>query len=478
MRVQLIDLGVSRGSIPKLNNFTAAIFVDGAEEQSLVIQAAVVVKCDALAFTAPGNGSVVGGSVLGILSADLLGQSLLSAGEFLIVDCNPGFSLKKAPAVLVANSSTLVLTSARVDAIVCQPTGFFGNSPSCQICPAGFFRPATVVAATECLPCPAGSYSPSQGAGVCLPCPQDTFSPGTNRTFASNACSLCNTSGYTTTPSVPGISRADCVVCDKGFESPGNTGVCTPCRPGTYNDAIGFGECVACPRGSNTFGRQRTVADCLCEVGYTRFHVKDDNIDQGSCGLCPMHTYKDQPGNQACTPCPLLSKSLMLGAPNISMCLCMEGTERAVTTAPNDKGSCQACIPGTVKAEIADSHCVQCEPGTHAPQSQATGCMQCVPGTYINTTGGIVCFECSPGHFARDAGAALCAECALGKYAQGFASTSCLQCIKGTFVATSAAKICQVSSHIQNTNTQTMQGDTRTRTHTHIYIMRHSERCR
>ena len=36
MRVQLIDLGVSRGSIPKLNNFTAAIFVDGAEENPTI----------------------------------------------------------------------------------------------------------------------------------------------------------------------------------------------------------------------------------------------------------------------------------------------------------------------------------------------------------------------------------------------------------------------------------------------------------
>ena len=172
----------------------------------------------------------------------------------------------------------------------------------CQPCPEGRFYP---VWASEpaCLQCPANMWSAvtALGSSECQVCPKDSVGPGGT---GLRGC-ICATGMEMA------VAEQACVKCVAGKYS--TTGVCLPCPNGTYNTAVGAGECLKCPNYAVAWNG--AVACRTCVLGTV------PSVDGGSCVpcpagyfcgigtvfLCPLGTYSLKTGlisRNQCPPCP------------------------------------------------------------------------------------------------------------------------------------------------------------------------------
>ncbi|KAJ1482146.1 hypothetical protein T484DRAFT_1898220 [Baffinella frigidus] len=137
----------------------------------------------------------------------------------------------------------------------CEPFG--GQMP----CPAFSWSGFTGPDGGPCVPCPAGSYKPTNGSGGCTGCP--ALPNATSLPGSGNVSECTCKAGW-----VGGDGGAECAVCPAGTYKMGNgTGVCTacpagtsspspgsasnasclPCLPGEYASTAGRGACKVCP---------------------------------------------------------------------------------------------------------------------------------------------------------------------------------------------------------------------------------------
>ena len=347
---------------------------------------------------------------------------------------------------------------------------------SCRQCAPGTYSPI----GAECTQCPANRYCPEAGQTVSLPCPNNTVSaPGsasctcragyyneTGNVFADTDCLPCPANTYS------GVGATACLACPANANStagsevctctPGSEvqgGNCTLCAPGTYSDA--GEECQQCPAnqfsatagatGCQPCAPEATSAPgaiaCTCIAGYAQ-----SAADGSACAVCPQGTYNDVPGAAECQTCPDGADS----AAGATTCRCKDGYASSGTAATLN---CTRCPDGWVAASGA-STCTQCPAGYFSDPSQpAATCTVCPAGStsaagatactcrdgYATTGTGasLACTPCQPGSFAAS-GDAVCTGCPAGSYQPEPVRSSCTPCPAGYYStatnATSFAK--------------------------------------
>ena len=224
--------------------------------------------------------------------------------------CNRGFYCGAGNASMVQcpNGQTTVGLGAKKlsDCTVACPAGYGVDvrDGSCQPCPLGTYSPdattaclscaqgyttfvagATTVA--TCLQCPPGKYLSSAvgGAAGCLPCSKGRYSTVSQTTLdkCAGVCPVGKTSTLTGNKDDTGCN----VLCNFGERVDANTGLCTQCPAGTYEDGNVCVPCKACAASSPgaTDASQCTGALPVCAPGQS-----PDRLTY-KCAQCPAGTY-------------------------------------------------------------------------------------------------------------------------------------------------------------------------------------------
>ncbi|XP_053383713.1 signal peptide, CUB and EGF-like domain-containing protein 1 [Mercenaria mercenaria] len=225
----------------------------------------------------------------------------------------------------------------------------------------------------SCIPCPLGTFKTVSGYANCQDCPLD---------FTSNEAR----------------TECDVVFCSEGKEHTvsGSTESCKECQGGFFKDQTGNNmKCTQCPTGSTTNGTGQTACDLLnCVPGKYKLGSK--------CEVCPVGTYKSDPGNQECTDC-------------------ADKTTTGDVTGAISSTQCDTviCDPGSYRQKDQKLLCTPCEIGKYQPSSGETSCLDCPNDEITLGTGKSSMDACVP-------------ECEAG---QEYNSTTkqCFLCPTGTF---------------------------------------------
>ncbi|XP_048241821.1 sushi, von Willebrand factor type A, EGF and pentraxin domain-containing protein 1-like isoform X2 [Haliotis rufescens] len=109
----------------------------------------------------------------------------------------------------------------------------------------------------SCSGCSTGTYVEA-GSGNCVSCPVGTY---TDEGF-SDACKLCGEGK--STRSTESRSVNDCIdTCTEGSFSMDGMAPCTPCSPGTYQDAVAMTLCTSCPTGTTSPQGSHNASSCV-----------------------------------------------------------------------------------------------------------------------------------------------------------------------------------------------------------------------
>jgi hypothetical protein len=193
----------------------------------------------------------------------------------------------------------------------------------------------------------------------------------------------------------PGYTTCTPPVCAVGSYLKADTGKCTLCAPGQFQDATGQDTCKLCPAGSyqKLWGRP-------------------------ACQLCDGETYQDQAGQASCMPClfnpageprPWSHTQLMHTHPAIGliyMCAtsCTAGAPGYTTCTP------PICAVGSyLKADTGK--CTLCSPGQFQDATGQDTCKLCPAGSYQNLWGRPACQLCDGETYQDQAGQASCMAC-------------------------------------------------------------------
>ncbi|KAF6249639.1 hypothetical protein COO60DRAFT_1276806 [Scenedesmus sp. NREL 46B-D3] len=194
-----------------------------------------------------------------------------------------------------------------------------------------------------CRACGTHMYKPAAGNEPCLACPANSFTTGLQPSQHDEL--------------------GDCS-CQRGLFMTAE-GACQVCPIDTYSDTAGSTTCTSCPSGFVTAGSSRSqhdsALDCLCPAGT---QVVNDPAGSPSsspaCVVCPDSTFQTSPSLQPCRRCP--DGTITLGSTpadhnSSTSCTCMAGQYKV-------GASCSTCPANTYKAEPGDARCVPCPPGT------------------------------------------------------------------------------------------------------------------
>lgn len=211
---------------------------------------------------------------------------------------------------------------------------------------AGFFFDET----GKAVECANGTYKEEIGTGPCVPCQH--MQTSLRGSVSLDNCT-CMQGYYLNASSV-------CVACEEGYECPGggyqlSTSGNKKCTMGTCVCVDGYhynmsGSCVECDsvggceaddcNGTHNRARLPDTHECVCIEGYFLFTTGHDtsiyntsryenavgngdgNVSLvGRCAPCPGDTFKEDKGNNVCTPCSNNTSTCgAVGAPDISRC--------------------------------------------------------------------------------------------------------------------------------------------------------------
>jgi hypothetical protein len=223
---------------------------------------------------------------------------------------------------------------------------------------------------------------------------------------------------------------------------------CQQCAQGSYSDVESNEPCSSCPEGMTTDPSRLSVsvADCYCPPAHTAasaFAAPPSPLLAFQCVRCGANSYKTSIGAQACTPCPLMSRTFQQGPGGggdaASVCVCVPGSTPGVN-------GCTACAPGFYKNGTGNERCEACPVGKffgNLGSAAADACIECGTGTYARKTGMSSCVLCPQGSVQRMAGSSGCAECDVGLYSAAAGASVCLVCPAGSFSAKTGTADCQ-----------------------------------
>ena len=219
-------------------------------------------------------------------------------------------------------------------------------------CPAGttnaFLGKASIA---DCVPCPNGTYGPSQGSNmpVCPgQCVAGKYGIAHGKTIEAAACALCPPGKFS------GTSGSQyCSPCSIGsYSETSGTSVCTPCPLGSYGGISGSDNkttCKPCPKGTYSVTSGQSKSGCEpCEVG--KYGAQEGATSSSACKSCPDGTFTAVSGatdSSACArisyPCPPgMEPTAPPFALKLSDCIALVCPEPLVA---NESG-CAGCAAG------------------------------------------------------------------------------------------------------------------------------------
>jgi hypothetical protein len=307
---------------------------------------------------------------------------------------------------------------------VCPDGQYQGEAgqTECLTCPAGSYSEGDGTlnySKQQCAACPAGSYQDQEGQAGCIECPAGQYQGDTGQV----ACLNCPAGSYSNYDGWLHTALASCQQCNPGWYQPdeGQAG-CLLCPDGQYQGEAGQTECLTCPAGSYSEGdgtlnysKQQCAA---CPAGSYQ-----DQEGQAGCIECDPGQYQGEEGQVSCLPCPAGSYSNQDGGLHATLDSC---TKCAAGTYQPDEGQ-TACLPCTGFRKYTD------RPGQAA-------CKACGAGHSWTTTS---CPPCTPGHAVNAQQAKTWASCGLCpsiSYQPNSGQTACLNCPAATNTFAYAAK--------------------------------------
>lgn len=112
---------------------------------------------------------------------------------------------------------------------------------------------------TDCLVCPAGTYTDAMGSDTCMECPQGTFQDESG----SNTCKACPDGKTTKDQGTKSLDSCYWEQCPIGYHRNSETNDCDECPHGTYTDTVESATCTPCAQGYfNPIRRQRKCLQC------------------------------------------------------------------------------------------------------------------------------------------------------------------------------------------------------------------------
>ncbi|KYO38996.1 hypothetical protein Y1Q_0022586 [Alligator mississippiensis] len=265
-------------------------------------------------------------------------------------------------------------------------------------CPTGYFCPRGT--ATP-LPCPAGSYNPSERQASCLPCTKGFFCPKNSSSLERNECPA-------------------------GHFCPLGTASATqfPCPRGTYNPQTGsshISHCIPCDPGHYCALAGQSHMTGPCSAGYyCSAGVSTSTPADGLVGnVCPKGNYCPM-GSVLPRPCPLGYYSNSTGNMEIEDCLlCDAGYFCNRTGLSSPTGLCGAgfyCSGGAVSPQspMTTSSGGPCPPGHYCVVGSSRA-QPCPAGSYSPFWGMAQCFKCPEGFYCK-AGSTNYTACPTGHY--------------------------------------------------------------
>ena len=275
------------------------------------------------------------------------------------------------------------------------PYGFYGNKSFCAACPVATYKDF-VGDNLPCALCPEGTFGNQTGASVCQAC--------SNNEFAAEGSSSCNTCVDDNSQSTGTKGSVTSCTCNAGFT--GDHTSCQACLPGKFKSEVANNQaCADCPAGTaSNRTAQTNISDCQ------------------QCGV-DLYSYT---GSVFCLQCTNHAQSLP-GSQFVEACTCNPGFT-------GDHLSCEACLPGKYKADVANNQaCTDCPAGT---ASNLTGmaniseCQQCEKNEY-SYPGSVSCSPCTDNSQSLP-GSPSVEACTCNP---GFSGdhTQCLACLAGKF---------------------------------------------
>ena len=391
----------------------------------------------------------------GSTSCTLCAANTVSKPDFSGCECAPGF------ACIDPENSEELLTIPPGSTCVCAacPPNTFKSNPGeelqangCDLCPANTNSPAASVERVACK-CNGGFETVNGSFG--LPC--TACAPGHYAIELNQTCVACGAHRFTDQADYPWDLAADCSVCpicppdqyDSARPPHGCgedvTSACINCPPNTASvdptnttyrihntscacvaDMYGplAGPCSQCPthevRPQGSAAGATTVSDCVCAPGFSRVN--------GTCTQCNIGSYKVDPGDEACTPCPTSTTTQHRGNTERAGCVCAPGDFMTDSSAL----TCQPCPGDTFQDQFATpTECRQCrEFGTSVP-GNTTAARQCLCDSgheeqFLSNEH--VCVPCNEGFDKSAHGNGQCTPCPVNTFTNTRATTTCAPC--------------------------------------------------
>lgn len=265
----------------------------------------------------PPSGPTVGGNIITIyLTGYLPGypiyprfSELISVKPCILWQYNPGKESSVNCTVLAhTNGKTRVMLSYDQSHWYMQGGSIFNSTTASKViddtfnydflpCPAGYQANDF---SEICIPCPPGSYKPTEGIYSCIPCQNGTYTP----LYAQSNCSLCP---ILSSSSPNSTNYYDCG-CDMGYyyNPISNVPVCLPCPEGATCNVFNTTIPSALPGWWHSEKQPYIFYNCFpeeaclgggfsnCSVGYDR----KSNL----CGQCDIGYYKWRNACVQCSP--------------------------------------------------------------------------------------------------------------------------------------------------------------------------------
>ena len=190
--------------------------------------------------------------------------------------------------------------TGRTSCLLCPPGSWvaLNSSSFCdQFCAAGTFRAAFGgKSASDCVPCPIGSFSETDGASICTQCPAGTSSNVTASSSSFN-CKKCSVG----TGTYAAAGSSSCSVCPLGSYPDATQ---SSCLVGAYS----------CPSGFATRSRASPLSFSDC-AALTCSPPLAFSGDRTSCVGCAANSSGDFPACSRCSNCPGLTATPLLSFP-------------------------------------------------------------------------------------------------------------------------------------------------------------------
>ena len=327
----------------------------------------------------------------------------------------------------------------------------------CMACGMGKYKNLTGPA--ECVDCPQGSYSSriaATSATECLLCPAFSWSPDGAVNVKNCTCPV----GYT------GPDGGVCDACDTGkFKNVNGTGSCQMCIMGLYSDLPGQTACRECPAGSMsvagsascTFNVVDLKVSSSIDANLTTFRRLQGRImeayavvigvQQSAVKLISAREAPKELGFfrrlfASANVTNITVIDVLVTIPKVSVADSVHRLEQNLTVYLRENGLpvvelktiTQTCGAGA-QPDPVSTQCVPCRRGSYKFKSDNSSCLPCVTNSSTAEEGALLVEHCvcNAGYYSSEKldENVSCSECGLGYFCTGNQSRS--PCPVGTY---------------------------------------------